>query len=82
MAGGKEAGGWGLGVRTARERCVEGSSCVRYRRAAQRATCKRSGPRGTSTKDRITLHNDQFLPFSIYLRIADPLAELEHGPMK
>ena len=37
---------------------------------------------GTSTKDRITLRIDQFLPFSVYLRITDPLVELEPGPTK
>ena len=38
--------------------------------------------RGTSTTDRKTLHIDQNLPLSIYLRNVDPLAELELGPTK
>ena len=37
---------------------------------------------GTSIKDRITLHNDQFLLFTVFLPTADPFAELVPGPMK
>ena len=55
--------------------CATGGSAARDLQEKRSAdyTC------GHAEENRITLHNGQFLPFSIYLRIADPLAELEPG---